>query len=301
MPILKKKLHISKSKFVSKISIYFVLFGIGFVYLYPVIYMVMNSIFSQADLIDPSVTWIPTELYFENYAQAFKVLDFTKSFATSILMSAVPTILQTAITACIGFGLARFKFPMKKMWIVLILATFLLPTQIMMVPRFVLFDRFNITNTVFAQFLPALFGQGIKSAIFILVFFQYFTSYPKTLDEAAGLDGAGKFTIFTKIALPISKGAIVLTILFSFVWYWNETYQSGLMFGSVLQTLPLKLQSFTARYEAIYGSGSGLGGNINESITLAGTFLSIIPLLILYIFLQRQFVESIEQSGITGE
>lgn len=290
-----------KKHIIAKITTYFVLIGIGFVYLYPVLYMIINSFFSQADLVDPSVTWIPTEFYFGNFKKAFETLDFLKSFGTSLLMSVLPSILQTVVTACIGFGLARFEFPFKKAWFVLILATFLLPTQIMMVPRYVLFDRYNMINTVWTQYLPAVLGQGIKSAIFILVFFQYFSTYPKTFDEAAELDGAGKLKVFLKIALPMASGAIVLSLLFSFVWYWNETYQSNLLFGSVFQTLPLKLQSFTAQYEALYGASGGTGGNINESVTLAGTLLSILPIVILYICLQRQFVESIEQSGITGE
>ena len=296
----KHIIHSAKKKrIISLTVIYIVLAGIGFVYLYPILYMVVNSFFSRADLLDPAVIWIPTELSFENFVAAFKTLDFINSFLNSLLLSTVPALLQTAVTAVVGFGLARFKFPLKKLLFVLIIITFLLPTQIMMVPRYVLFDRFNITETVWAQFLPALFGQGIKSAIFILVFFQYFSTYPKALDEAAELDGAGKVKTFLLVAVPMATGAIVLSLLFSFVWYWNETYQSNLLFGSAIQTLPLKLHSFTAQYQAIYGESSGSA--INESISLSGTLLSILPIVILYICLQKQFVESIERSGITGE
>ena len=261
--------------------------------------MVVNSLFSPADLTDPSVSWIPTEWYFQNYVEAFQTLDFTYSFTNSIILSLVPALLQTMVTAIVGFGLARFQFPCKKLLFIVILATFLLPSQVMMVPRYVLFDSYHLTNTVWVQFLPALFGQGVKSAIFILVFYQYFSSYPKALDEAAEIDGAGKVRLFLKIALPMASGAVVLSLLFSFVWYWNETYQSNIMFGSVIQTLPLRLQSFTLQYEAIYGADAA--GSISESVVLAGTVLSVLPILLLYVLLQRQFVESIEQAGITGE
>ena len=288
-----------KHAVLKKSVIYFVLIGIGFVYLYPMLYMLVNSIFSREDLLDPTVIWIPTRIDFSNFASAYKTLDFSHSFLNSILLSAVPAVLQTAVTSVVAFGLARFKLPYGKILFVLIIATFLLPTQIMMVPRYVLFDDMKLIDTVWVQFLPALFGQGIKSAIFILVFYQYFSSYPAAFDEAAELDGAGKGKIFLFIALPIASGAVVLSLLFSFVWYWNETYQSNMLFGSAIQTLPLKLQSFTAQYEAIYGGDAS--GTVNESITLAGTLLSVLPILILYIFLQRRFVESIEQSGITGE
>ena len=290
---------LKKKRIVSLAAIYGVLAGIGFVYLYPILYMAVNSFFSRSDLLDPAVIWIPTEISFENFVAAFNTLDFFKSFSNSLMLSIVPAVLQTAVTAVVGFGFARFDFPFKKLLFVIITITFLLPTQIMMVPRYVLFDRFNITETVWAQYLPALFGQGIKSSIFILVFFQYFSTYPRALDEAAELDGAGKVKTFLLVAIPMATGAIVLSLLFSFVWYWNETYQSNLLFGSAIQTLPLKLHSFTAQYQAIYGENAS--NTINESISLAGTLLSILPVVILYICLQKQFVESIERSGITGE
>lgn len=298
--IKKKYTVLKKHSVLSKLAIYITLIGIGFVYLYPIIYMVVNSFFSNEDLLDPSVIWVPTGLSFDNYIRAFETLDFFKSFAVSIAMSLPPALFQTAITAIIAYGLARFNFPGKKIFFVLIIATFLLPTQIMIIPRYVLFDSFGITDTVWAQYLPAIFGQGIKSAIFILVFAQYFSTYPLSFDEAAALDGAGKIKTFLLIAVPMAGGAFVLSILFSFVWYWNETYQSNLLFGSAIQTLPLKLQTFTAQYEAIYGGGDA-SGTVNEAISLAGTLLSILPVLILYVCLQKQFVESIERSGITGE
>lgn len=283
----------------AKLVVYFVLIGIGFVYLYPILYMLVNSLLSPADLVDPSITWLPTGLYLENYVEAFRTLDFVKSFGTSLLMSLVPAVLQTGVSALVGYGLARFRFPLKNLLLVLILITFLLPSQVMMVPRYVLFDGYHLTDTVWVQFLPAILGQGLNSAIFIVVYYQYFSSYPIALDEAAEIDGAGKIKIFTRIAIPMASGATTLSMLFSFVFYWNETYQSNLMFGGALQTLPLKLQSFTLQYEALFGEGAA--GSANEAISLAGTFLSILPLLILYIVFQRQFVESIEASGITGE
>ena len=140
--------------------------------------------------------------------------------------------------------------------------------------------------------------------MFILVFQQIFSNYPISLDEAAELDGAGKYKVFYKIAIPIARPGIVLSMLFSFVWYWNETRQSGLYFGEVIKTLPMKLGSFAASYASLYesaGTVTDASMSINEAITLAGTMLSCLPILIMFIVLQRQFVESIEKSGITGE
>ena len=107
---MKKKRKIP----VSKIFVYFILAGMGFVYLYPVLYMIVNSFLSAGDLTDPSVTWIPTELCFDNFSTAFETLDFFKSFGMSMLMSLIPAVLQTAVTAVIAYGLARFHIPFKK-------------------------------------------------------------------------------------------------------------------------------------------------------------------------------------------
>lgn len=292
--------------FLKLIVYYLVLFGIGFVFLYPILYMIVNSLLSPEDLVDPAVYWIPRKISLNNFVQAFQTLDFGRSFGYSCLMSVVPAVLQTLSTAVIGYGLARFRIPGQKLWLALIVTTFLIPSQITSVPRYILFNDFHMLNTAFPFYLPAVTGQGLQSAIFILVFFQFFSSYPRSFDEAAQLDGANRARIFLKVALPISTSAIVLSLLFSFVWYWNETSQANLLFGSTIKTLPLQLSSFQSRYEALFGSGSaGDAGDsvnrLNDSISLAGTLLSILPVVVMYLLLQKQFVESIERTGITGE
>jgi len=279
---------------------YGILIGLGFVFLYPVLYMIVNSLKSVEDLVNPAVEWLPTSLCFDNFAKAFKTLNFIPSFTNSVLTSILPAIFQTLSCALAGYGLARFPVPGKKLWLCMIVATFIVPSQITLIPKYLMFSNYNMLNTILPQILPALLGQGLKSGIFILVFYNSFRSYPKALDEAAFLDGAGMLTVFFKVALPLAKPAIVVSILFSLVWYWNETAQSSLLFGTVIKTLPMKLGSFADSYANLYG-GVGGSNNINEAISLAGTFLSILPLLLLYIVLQKQFVESIEKAGITGE
>ena len=286
------------------VVLYTLLIGIGFIYLYPMLYMFVNSLMSPEDLTDPTVTWLPTQLYFDNFVKAFNTLDFLKSFWNSVYITVISTLLQTSSVAVTAYALARFELPVKKLWIALILLTFIVPVETMLVPRYVLLNNYGLLDTPLAFWLNAVFGQGLKSAVFILVFFQIFRSYPISIDEAAEIDGAGRYKIFGVIALPIARSGIVLSILFSFVWYWNETRQSGLYFGSVIKTLPMKLGSFAASYSSLYEDSAGVENtarSINESITLAGTLLSVLPIIIMYVILQNQFVESIEKSGITGE
>lgn len=293
--------------FVGTLCLYFVLIALGFIYLYPILYMVVNSFFSPEDLVDPSVTWIPTRLYLGNFVQAYETLVFLKSFLTSLYMSVIPSLLQLIATSLVGFGLARFEFPLKKLWLVLVIAVFMIPTNVMSIPRYAMFYRFGMLETVFPFYLPAILGQGIRSTIFILVFYSFFNSYPLSFDEAAELDGAGKFKIYRKIAMPAASGAIVLCMLFSFVWYWNETTDLNL-FSSNIKTLPKRLQEFNQKFSQLYGDSGGETGGVadtvnrtNEALQLAGTLLSILPTVILYLILQKQFVESVERSGITGE
>ena len=286
---------------VSLIFRYILLASVGFVYLYPIIYLLLGSLLSPGDQADPTVKWLPTQLYFKNYATAYETLDFAHSFGRTVIVALGPALLQTAATAIVGFGFARFNFPLKGLWLVLVIFTFIIPVDVTLVPRYVLYYQYSMTDTFLPAYLPAIFGQGIKSALFILIFQTFFKSYPISFDEAAELDGAGKIGVFWRIAVPMAVPGIVISILFTFIWYWNETASFTMNFGNKLSTLPMQLQQFTARFEALYGKAAETGNSLSNSITLAGTTLSILPVIILFLIFQKQFIESVERSGITGE
>lgn len=288
--------------FLFKLLIYGLLVGIGFVYLYPLIYMGSYSFKSLDDLLNPLVNWIPTQLYLENYERAYEVLNFIPTLLETLYVTAIPALAQTAVAAVVGYGLARFEFKGKNVLFVLVLATFIIPPQVTLIPRYIFFNELNILGSLNAFLLPATFGQGLNSAIFILIFYQFFRMVPKALEEAAQIDGAGHFRIFFTIALPMAVPGIIISFLFSFVWYWNETYLAAIYFGDALTTLPLQLQKFVATYQQMFPAEMGLSGNkLNEGIKMAGTLLSILPLLIVYFITQRWFVEGVDRSGITGE
>jgi multiple sugar transport system permease protein len=292
----------TKTGLIFNVILYALLIAIGFVYLYPLLFMFVTSMKSAGDLLNPMVQWIPSEIFAGNYTKAFRVLDYPRTFASSVLVSLVPSLLQAAVASLVGYGLARYNFRGKNLFLLLILATFIIPAQNTVIPQMLTYRDFGLLGSVWSLILPALVGQGYRSAIFILIFYQTFLSLPKALEEAARLDGASDWTIFLRIAVPAAIPSFIIAIIFSTVWYWNETYLTVIFLEGGTQTLPMQLAKFVQAYENLYPPGTvNIFDRLNEAVKLAGTFLNILPLLVMYFLLQRWFVESVERSGITGE
>jgi len=284
------------------IVLYLLLIALGFVYLYPLLFMFVTSLKSPTDLLNPMVQWIPTEIYIGNYVKAWRVLNYPTTIVNSILVSVIPSLIQAAVCSVIGYGLARYRFKGKGLIFALIMATFIIPAQNTAIPQMLTFKSLGLLGNVFAIILPALFGQGYRSAIFILIFYQTFMSLPKVLEEAARLDGASDLKVFLSVGLPAAVPAFIVSIIFSTVWYWNESYLTLMFLEGGVQTLPMQLAKFTQAYENLYPSGMvNIFERLNEAVKLAGTFLNILPLLVMYFVLQKWFVESVEMTGITGE
>ncbi len=308
-----KKMSLSKVKFfflgsrtdyglIVKIILYSLLIAIGFVYLYPLLFMFITSMKSPTDLLNPMVQWVPTEVFLGNYVKAFRVLNYPRNFLNSVMVSVLPSVIQTAVCSLIGYGLSRYRFWGKGLMVVLILATFIIPAQTTVLPQMLTYKNLGLLGNILSLILPATFGQGFRSAIFILIFYQSFNTLPKSLEEAAKLDGASDYKIFFKIAAPVSLPAYITSLIFSTVWYWNETYLTVIFLEGGITTLPMQLSRFVQAYENLYPPGVvNIFDRLNEAVKLSGTFLNILPLLVLYFMLQRWFVESVERSGITGE
>lgn len=290
------------SGLIFKAILYALLITIGFVYLQPLLFMFINSIKSPDDLLNPMVQWVPTDLYTGNYIRAYRVLDYPNTLLASIVMSTIPSLLQTAVASIVGYGLARYSFWGKSLVFLLILSTFLLPPQNTIIPQMLNYRDLGLLGNPLALILPALFGQGFRSAIFILIFYQNFISLPKSLEESARLDGASDLRIFLTIAVPSALPAFIVSFIFSVVWYWNETFMTVIFLGGGVTTLPMQLSRFAQAYENLYPAGVvNIFDRLNEAVKLSGTFLNILPPLVLYFVLQRWFVESIEMTGLTGE
>ena len=292
--------------FLKQFIIYALLICIGFIYIYPILHMVSASMMSLDDLLDSSIKWLPSSLNFSNYVQAANSMNFWTALWQSVVLAGVPTICNLVSCSVIGYGLARFDFPGKMVVMGIIILSFVLPSQITMIPTYVLYSNLKILNTIWAFILPALFGQGFNAPIFILIFWQFFRQIPKVLIEASRIDGAGYFKSFFQVALPSAAPAFITVSLFSFVWYWNESYLTNLYVHGVYgdsswTSLVIQLDNFASNFSSYQQTATAGATNLNESINMAGTMLSILPLMLLYFVLQRHFVESIDRTGITGE
>jgi multiple sugar transport system permease protein len=297
---------------------YIILFSFGYIYLMPVFRMIVTSFMTFQDQIDPKIVWIPTQLVWENISTAYQSLSYLDGLYVSFMLSVVPALLQTACTCITGYALARFKFPLRNFWLILIIAFYLMPGQVLNLPRYLMLLDYGIIGRLPSIYLPAIFGQGLRNGIFILIFYQFFQSYPKSFDEAAEIDGAGRFKVFFRIALPMSGPALVISTIFSVVWYWNETSNASMLFSTALTMRPnlfgipiqsmrpltLRLLNYQAHLQGMFEGGGATGAaatNFTEGYLLAGTMLVILPMILFFLVMQRQFVESVERSGITGE
>lgn len=307
---VRKKLLGSKDDMglLKKLAVYVILIGVGFIFVSPLLSILSTSFMSLEDLLDPGVIWLPSSFSFDNYKQAMEVMNYWDSIIDSFIVAGVPTLLQVVSCSVVGYGLARYDFKGKKLLMAILILSFIMPQQLTVIETYRLYNSLGFTGSILAFAVPAIFAQGLKSQLFILICWSFFRQIPKALSEAAQIDGAGHFKQFFRIALPSASGAIVVVLLFSFVWYWNENYLTQLYFytasGDAIGFAPIitTLARFDSTYETGRDANSGSSRpTLNTALRMCATMLAILPLLLIYFVLQKQFVESIDRAGITGE
>jgi multiple sugar transport system permease protein len=272
--------------------------------------MISFALMSERDIMNPSVTWIPRATTFNNVRIAAQTLELSKTLTGSLWFSSLLAVSQTFVSSLTGFAFARFEFPAKRFWFMMVLLSFIIPVPVMVIPRVMMFTALQeawgiqMIGTPIPQTAMALFGQGIYSAVLILIFYNFTRMIPRSLDEAAAIDGANAFQVFVHIVLRLSITTILVVFLFSFVWNWNESYLTSTFLRGKVALLPARLSMFDSVFGS-YAQGAGTSQNpqyrINEAYKMSATFISILPLLTMYLFVQRQFIKGIENAGITGE
>lgn len=308
--LLQKKIGDVAFRFVRAV----LLFGLCFLILQPILNKVSVSFMEEANLYDATVINIPRDWTLVNYKMVHELINYWKCLFNSVWVSFVVAFLQVAAATLVGYGFARFKFPLKNFWFGCVILLIIVPPQTIMSPlylNFRYFDIFGIFSAIFGEPLnlqktmaPYLMMcatcMGLKSGLYIFMLRQYFRGVPKELEEAAYVDGCGNFQTFLRIMLPDAKSMIVSCFLFAYVWQWTDSFYSKMFLGN-MELLPKGLNSIAGRIDNFvktngYGTKAS-SGLLNQMIS-TGTLMAIIPLLILYLFAQKAFVESLSQTGI---
>lgn len=290
------------------------LIGISYVVLYPLLYMVSNAFKPVEQYYDPSVVWIPKSLTLDNFKIVALVMDIGKVMYNTLIINIAPALISTMMCMMIGYGLARFDFRGKKLVLACLVLTIIVPQQTISTSLYSSFRYFdflgilsllhiptpNLIGTPWVTILPATLGVGLKSGIFIFIYMQFFAGLPKELQEAASIDGCGAFRTYWKIIVPTAKNINISVLLLAVVWNWNDYYTPS-MFIRTKETIATAMANFQSNLQNLHNMGTGVE-NIQTANTQiqAACLIAIVPLVILYIFLQKRFAEGIENSGLTG-
>lgn len=308
---------------------FLLLMSIGFIIIYPLLYMIVTSISAPTSFTNGTRVWIPTEFAIkDNFEKAFYALDYIDAFLNTIKYEVVSALLSVASCAVIGYGFARFNFKGKKILTGVLFLTILMPDMLLLIPRSINFTNidflyighgiealvswigswfgadwsaFNITpdisDSLLTMWLPSILGVGLRSGVLIYIYIQFFTGLPRELEEAAWVDGAGPFKTFLRIAVPSSSVVFITVLVFSLIWHWNDSLLAGIYLQTDA-TLAVTIGNINDWLGAIYTIYQGTPQY--ASAVMAACLLFITPMLIFYMIVQRGFVESIDRVGITG-
>ncbi len=259
-------------------------FFVVFIFLVPVVYIIASSFKNAQELFTSDPTFLPKVWTLENYIEAFKRGNFFLYIWNSLFVSVTSTILAVVINTMSGYALAKFRFKGATFIMIIILSTIMLPLEVIMVPIFSVLRFFGMYNSFSALIIPA---AATPTGIFLMR--QYLITIPDELMESARIDGASEWKIFTRIVLPNAKPAIATLAIFSFMWRWNDYIWPLIAISDPKKyTLQLAIANFTGEYGSDYSS------------IIAMSAISMIPMLIIFIIFQRQFVQGTVQSGMKG-
>lgn len=294
---------------------FILLFGMCFLILQPILNKISVSFMEQQDLYDPMVISVPLHFTTENYQLAAQLMHYSSTLVNSLVISLTIALLQIAMSTLVGYGFARFEFPFKKFWFACVIMVILIPPQVISTSLFLhfrFFDIFgifeavtgstiNLRGSALPYYMMSAGCMGLKNGLYIYMIRQFFRNIPKELEEAAYVDGCGTLKTFLRIMLPDAKPILTSCFLFAFVWQWTDKFYSSMFLGTVellgpdLAKLVDALGAFIMRETGVTSSVSTGYANC---ILSTGTLMFIMPLLILYLFAQKGFVESLSSSGI---
>lgn len=273
---------------VARVSLYhlfIILFGC--VMLYPVAWMVMGSFKPNTEILTSSLNFFPKAFTFSNYATGwagFGGVTFGTFFKNSLVVTCLATLGTTVSSALIAYGFARMTFPGKNIWFACMMITMMLPSQILMIPQYIIYLKLGWINS----FKPLVIPEYGGKAFFIFMIMQFIQGLPREMDEAATIDGCSAYSIFTRITLPLITPALVTTIVISFYWKWDDFLGPLLYLSRVTHfTVSVAIKAFAdASSTTDYGA------------MFAMSTLSLLPVFLIFLFFNRLLIEGISTSGL---
>jgi multiple sugar transport system permease protein len=262
--------------------IYFLLIFFGMLFLSPFLIMIAGAFVKMKVPIGNPYTWIFREnLTFYNFMYIFTNAKFLKWIVNSLIITIIPVFSQMFFAAVLGYIFAKKQFPFRETIFWLMMAVIMLPSQLLIIPRYIMFNEFGWINTFLPLIVPEIWG--ILGVFFVR---QYMMTLPKDLEEAAYIDGAGDFKVFFKIMLPLAKPVIATVGTFSFISNWNDLLT------------PLIFITGEDMYPLTVGLASLLTKEGNFGVEMAGSVISFIPTFLIFLFFQRYFVRGIALTGL---
>ena len=293
---------------------FLLLFGVGFIILYPILYMISMAFRPGDQVYDTSVIWIPKSLTLDNIRYAAENTMYLVSAGKTLGITLLSTLIQCMSCSLVGYGFAKFKFRGKGVLFALVLFTLLIPPQAVTMPLFINYTHFNffglgeigrlfggepwtvsLINTIWPNVIATLFGHGLRAGLFIYMYRAFYTGLPAELEDAAYIDGTGFLGTYLRVMWPNAGPITLVSFLLTFVWYWNDYIYSALLLSD-FKLLSIMVSNLDSALISVLNPGSP------ERVVVlqAACLLYILPVLILYIVLQRRFTESIVKSGIVG-
>ena len=290
------------------------LFGLCFMIIQPMLIRFNTSLMEEQDLYDSTIVLVPRHLTLDNYRIVAELTDFPRSMLNTLWTSLLVSVCQVVACTLVGYGFARYDFPLKKLWFGCVVLLIIVPPQTIQTAlymQFAAFDIFgifkalfggplNLRTTVTPYVLMSLTCMGLKNGLYIYMLRQYFRGIPKSLEEAAYVDGCGTFQTFAQIMLPDAMPTIASCFLFSLVWQWTDLFYTR-NFLSSYSIYSVQLSSIVSRMSRYFARSLGetviVPNGRQQQLISIGVLICCIPLIILYCFTQRTFVESIAMSG----
>lgn len=260
----------------------------GLLMIYPVIWMILGSFKMKSEILGNNAPFLPSVWVWENYPKGWSgsgSYTFGTFFLNSLFVSVMGTLGTVISSAMVSYGLARVAFKGRQLWFTIMIMTMLLPGQVLMIPQYIIWNKLNLVGT----FVPLLLPRFLGWPFFIYMMMQFVRGLPRELDEAAMIDGCNKYTIFTRIILPLLGPSIITTIVISFYWIWDD-YMGPLLYLSKpgLKTVSL----------AIKGFADAQGTNFGPMFAMST--LSLIPVFLLFLFFNRYLMDGVTAGSVKG-